>query len=66
MLTREFIRVFMKVFYMQFIKVMDLQEIYINTYAAKIHALVKTLRRKKNLSVHKTYQMHSFPSRFKQ
>lgn len=51
---------------MQFIKAMDLQEVYANTYAAKIQALVKTPRRKKNPSVYKTYHMHSIPNRFKQ
>lgn len=51
---------------MQFIKAMDLQEVYVNTYAAKIQALVRTLRRKKNLSVYKTYQVHSLPNRSKQ
>lgn len=33
---------------MQFIKAMDRQEVYVNNYAAKIQALVKTPRRKKS------------------
>lgn len=63
---KEFIEVFIKVFYMQFIKAMDLQEVYINTYAAKMWALVKTLKEKEKSERLQTYQTHSFPNRFKQ